>query len=94
MASEGSLTLIFVGEECVARDQSHKMHFESKPERSWPGFNNAITCDPRVDSSDSTGRWVAVFDMMDLHQVDRTTAAPTSSDAIQTDGPVKPVGTN
>ena len=40
-----------------------------------------MTCDPRVDSSDSTGRWVAVFDMMDLHQVDRTTAAPTFSDA-------------
>jgi len=40
-----------------------------------------MTCDPRVDSSDSTGRWVAVFDMMDLHHVDRTTAAPTSSDA-------------
>ena len=40
-----------------------------------------MTCDPRVDSSDSTGRWVAVFDMMDLRQVDRTTVAPTFSDA-------------
>ena len=39
-----------------------------------------MTCDPRVDSRDSTGRWVVVFDMMDLHHGDRTTVAQAFSD--------------
>ena len=70
-----------------------KMHFESKPERSWP----ASTMKSPV-IQEWTGRigldvgWRS--STVDLHQVDRTTAAPTSSGAIQTDGPVKPAGTN
>ena len=38
---------------------------EVKDETLLDNFNKEITCNPRVDSSDSTGRWMVVFDMME-----------------------------